>query len=315
MVRISVVTVSDRVSQGVRSDMSGPLAVELLSDYGQIVTHITVADGEESVRQAIHDAASAGANVVFTTGGTGVTERDQTPEGTLPLIKKRLLGVEHLLRNDPDVAYAALSRGVAGIAEVAGNTVFVVNAPGSQGGVRDAVNAVGPLLEHLVDQTRGGDHHEQATFTVQNRGRSDGGDAQVVISGVSAEPIDMQTLLDAVDDDSAGAVTSFCGQVRNHDLARPVVAIDYEGHPNAGEVVKQIAQELSAGAGACKIAVLHRTGHLKVGDVALGAAVSASHRKEAFRVLEALIEEVKMRLPVWKCQYFADGTSEWTGAA
>ncbi|MFC2609334.1 MAG: molybdenum cofactor biosynthesis protein MoaE, partial [Peptidiphaga gingivicola] len=71
----------------------------------------------------------------------------------------------------------------------------------------------------------------------------------------------------------------------------------------------------AAGSGACKIAVLHRTGGLRVGEIALGAAVSSSHRKEALRVLEAVIERVKLRLPIWKRQEFADGSAEWTGQA
>ena len=125
----------------------------------------------------------------------------------------------------------------------------------------------------------------------------------------------MEALAAAVDDPSAGAVVTFCGQVRNHDDARPVVSIDYEAHPEAGNVVRKIAADVAAGSGACKIAVLHRTGGLRVGEIALGAAVSASHRKEALRVLEAVIEQVKLRLPIWKRQEFADGSAEWTGQA
>jgi len=75
-----------------------------------------------------------------------------------------------------------------------------------------------------------------------------------------------------------------------------------------------LAEDAARGSGASRIAVLHRTGHAEVGDVALGAAVSAAHRKEALRVLEDVVEKVKLQLPVWKRQFFADGTSEWTGA-
>ena len=133
--------------------------------------------------------------------------------------------------------------------------------------------------------------------------------------GVSNEPIDMAQLIAEVNDDSAGAVVSFCGQVRNHDDARAVTAIDYEAHPDANVVVEQIVRQVEAGSGACKIAILHRVGHLDVGDVALGAAVSASHRNEAFAVLERVVEEVKLKLPVWKKQEFTDGSHEWTGCA
>ena len=113
---------------------------------------------------------------------------------------------------------------------------------------------------------------------------------------------------------AAGAIVTFRGQVRDHDEGRAVVAIDYEAHPDADAVVRRIAEDAARGSGASRIAVLHRTGHAEVGDVALGAAVSAAHRKEALRVLEDVVEKVKLQLPVWKRQFFADGTSEWTGA-
>lgn len=328
MPRIAVITVSDRVSSGKREDLSGPLAARLLRQYGDVTSIAVIPDGVGSVGRAIEEAVGAGADVVFTTGGTGVTARDATPEGTAPLLTQRMEGIEHLLRSNPNVPQAALSRGLAGVVKVEDQQAFVLNAPGSQGGVRDAVRIVGPLLEHIVSQMHGGDHpepdsrhspshrgHDAATWQTQNRGQSDGEDAKVQLAGVSADAIVMQDLVDAVDDDTAGALVTFCGQVRNHDNARPVVAIDYEAHPDADAVVARIARMAASESGACKIAVLHRTGHLKVGDVALGAAVSASHRKEALRVLEEVVEQVKMQLPVWKCQYFEDGTKEWTGAA
>ncbi len=330
MPKIAVITVSDRVSSGSRNDLSGPLAARLLGHYGDVTSVSVIPDGVGSVGRAIEEAVSSGVDVVFTTGGTGVTARDATPEGTAPLLSQRMEGIEHLLRSNPNVPQAALSRGLAGVVKVESRQAFVLNAPGSQGGVRDAVRIVGPLLGHIVSQMYGGDHpesssetpsssssrsHDAATWQTQNRGQSDGGDASVKTAGVSDEAIVMQDLVDAVDDDSAGALVTFCGQVRNHDNARPVVAIDYEGHPDADQVVARIARAVAAESGACKVAVLHRVGHLKVGDVALGAAVSASHRKEAFRVLEEVVEQVKMQLPIWKCQHFEDGTKEWTGAA
>ena len=157
--------------------------------------------------------------------------------------------------------------------------------------------------------------HEEATWRVQNRGVNDRSDAVVVRAGISYEPIDMAELETLVSTDSAGAIITFNGRVRNHDDGNSVVAIDYEAHPTAGEVVERIAAEVAAGSGACKIAIVHRAGHLNIGDIALGAAVSASHRREAFRTLEAAVEQVKMQLPVWKRQEFEDGSHEWTGSA
>lgn len=157
--------------------------------------------------------------------------------------------------------------------------------------------------------------HDEATWRIQHRGFNDGSDAEVVLAGVSEEPIRMQHLEDLVADDSAGAIVTFNGRVRNHDDGTGVVSIDYEAHPNAGSVVQKIANEVAAGSGACKIAIQHRSGHLEIGDVALGAAVSASHRDEAFRLLENAVEQVKLQLPVWKRQEFNDGSHEWTGTA
>ncbi len=327
---IAVITVSDRSFVGARPDVSGPLAAHLLGEFGTVTGPALVPDGIESVQHAIAEAIRSGADVVVTTGGTGITPRDLTPEGTEPLLTRRLPGIEALMRNNPAVATAALSRGLAGIATVHGRDAFVINAPGSTGGVRDVVAAVGPLLAHIVEQMRGEEtlhvtmaaakppvmnDHQTATWAIQHRGTNDGSDARVIRAGVSNEPIDMAQLIAEVNDDSAGAVVSFCGQVRNHDDARAVTAIDYEAHPDANVVVEQIVRQVEAGSGACKIAILHRVGHLDVGDVALGAAVSASHRNEAFAVLERVVEEVKLKLPVWKKQEFTDGSHEWTGCA
>ena len=163
--------------------------------------------------------------------------------------------------------------------------------------------------------TENASSHEEATWRVQNRGVNDGSDATVVRASVSHEPIDMAELEALVTADSAGAIVTFNGRVRNHDDGNSVVAIDYEAHPDASAVVEKLAAEVAVGSGACKIAIVHRAGHLNIGDIALGAAVSASHRKEAFRTLEAAVEQVKLQLPVWKRQEFADGSHEWTGSA
>ena len=156
--RIAVITISDRTAAGLREDLSGPLATRMLSEYGAVSGPIVVADGVESVREMIGHAIYCGAQVVFTTGGTGITSRDLTPEATEPLITQRMWGIEQRMRDNPKVPTAAISRGIAGIANIEGKRAFVVNAPGSSGGVKDAVEAVGPLLAHIVDQMEDGDH-------------------------------------------------------------------------------------------------------------------------------------------------------------
>lgn len=157
-IRIALITVSDRAAAGEREDLSGALAAELLGEYGAVSGPVVIPDGILTAREVIANAIYSGAQIVFTTGGTGITSRDLTPEATEPLITQRMWGIEQLMRNNPKVSTAAISRGLAGIAQHEGKRAFVMNAPGSQGGVRDAVAAVGPLFAHIVDQMEDGDH-------------------------------------------------------------------------------------------------------------------------------------------------------------
>lgn len=115
---------------------------------------------------------------------------------------------------------------------------------------------------------------------------------------------------------AAGAVVGFGGVVRDHDGGREVLRLHYTAHPSARDVVARIAQEVSEEvAGVRAVAVSHRVGDLEIGEEALVAAVSADHRAAAFEACAALVEAVKERLPVWKRQFFADGTDEWVGCA
>ena len=138
---------------------------------------------------------------------------------------------------------------------------------------------------------------------------------RVVFSSVMDETLSLTMHLAAVDDAAAGATVSFSGVVRDHDGGRGVSALEYHGHPTAASVVARVAGEIAARPGVIAVAVSHRIGLLKVGDVALAAAVSAAHRREAFAACIDLVDEVKRQLPVWKRQVFDDGTDEWVGMA
>ncbi|ULE35345.1 molybdenum cofactor biosynthesis protein MoaE [Mycobacterium sp. IDR2000157661] len=119
-----------------------------------------------------------------------------------------------------------------------------------------------------------------------------------------------------VADAAAGAVVSFAGVVRNHDGGRDVVRLEYSAHPSAAQTLADVVAEVAAEAhGVRAIAVSHRVGDLRIGDAALVAAVAADHRAAAFETCARLVDVVKERLPVWKHQFFADGSEEWVNSA
>ena len=154
MRRAAVITVSDRSSRGEREDTSGPLLASLLGELGLDVTPVVVVPDEAiAVADAVR-AAAAAHDVVVTTGGTGLSPRDVTPEAVAPLLDRQVPGIAEALRARGGVATSVLSRGVAG---TIGRTL-VVTLPGSTGGVRDGVAVLAPVLLHALDQLAGGDH-------------------------------------------------------------------------------------------------------------------------------------------------------------
>lgn len=128
---------------------------------------------------------------------------------------------------------------------------------------------------------------------------------------VSELPLDVAAHQAAVTHPGAGASVVFCGVVRESDHGRTVVELEYQGHPSAEQVLCEIAAEIAAEDDVLGLAVSHRVGVLRVGDVALVAAVATGHRREAFEACSRLVEQVKHRLPIWKRQVFDDGTDEW----
>jgi molybdopterin synthase catalytic subunit len=134
---------------------------------------------------------------------------------------------------------------------------------------------------------------------------------KVRIAEVSDLPLDVGAHSAATRDAAAGADVSFCGVVRDHDEGRTVVELEYTSHPSAEAILHQVAEEIAADPAVLAVAVSHRIGVLRIGDVALVASVTAAHRKQAFDSCQRLVDEVKARLPIWKRQVFADGTDEW----
>lgn len=161
MIRALAVTVSNRAAAGVYADRSGPVLVELLTGLGCATDGPVVVPDGEPVAAALRDAVAAGYDVVVTTGGTGLTPSDETPEMTRTVIDREVPGIAEAIRLEgrDKVPAAILSRGLAGLA---GRTL-IVNLPGSTGGVRDGMAVLGRVLAHAVDQIAGGDHPRPAT--------------------------------------------------------------------------------------------------------------------------------------------------------
>ncbi|MFE0748414.1 molybdenum cofactor biosynthesis protein B [Gordonia sp. NPDC058843] len=151
-----VVVASNRASSGVYADRSGPIIETWLTEQGFLVDECDVVADGPPVGDAVRAAIYAGVDLVVTTGGTGLSPTDRTPEQTRPLLDFEIPGLADAIRSAglPKVPTAVLSRGLAGVA----GTTLVVNLPGSTGGVRDGLGVLAGVVHHALDQIRGGDH-------------------------------------------------------------------------------------------------------------------------------------------------------------
>jgi molybdenum cofactor synthesis domain-containing protein len=147
-----------RAALGVYEDRTGPVIRDWLVARGfEVDGPVVVPDGPE-VAIALRAAIESGVDVLVTTGGTGISPRDVTPEATAPLLGVTLPGFHEELRRrgSASTPFALMSRGLAGIA----GSTFVVNLPGSTGGVRDGLDLLGEVVDHVLDQLAGGHHDD-----------------------------------------------------------------------------------------------------------------------------------------------------------
>ncbi len=320
--RAAVITCSDSAARGDAVDTSGPLAAQLLADLGHEVAGVSVvADDTGAIVGAVRQAIAAGARVVVTTGGTGAGPRDVTPEALRSMGLRELPGLGEAIRaaSRSTVPATDLSRALGGIVDDA----VVLALPGSPGGVRDGLAAVGGLLDHAAAVARGAGHPGRRPTAGTHAGaRADDSDLhEVGIVSTSAqgvlvgpERISEADVAGEVARDAAGAVVTFAGVVRDHDRGRSVTELHYEGHPDASRILAEVVAGTLDQPGVLAAAARHRTGDLAIGDLAFVAAVSAAHRREAFAACAWLVDEAKSRLPIWKHQHFADGTDEWVNS-
>lgn len=319
--RAHVIVVSSSAAAGTASDTTGPVLVAWLASLGFEVTGPeVVADGPDT-RTALQAATrqrlcgdgqgsdgqgSDGYAVVVTTGGTGLTADDQTPEITAALLDRRVPGIEHALMRAGLVhtPTAALSRGVAG---VVGSTL-VVNLPGSAGAVRDATEVLAPILPHALDQIGGVRTHVRGEASATKPTK-----LQVLEASITDAPLATDAAA-RVRTDESGAVVEFAGVIRNHDSGRTgITGLSYTCHPDAEAMLEAVVGETSAAFPGTRVFCQHRVGELAVGDVAIVVAVAAAHRGQAFACCEAVVDAVKARVPIWKEQHYSDGSHDWVG--
>lgn len=312
-----VLVVSSSVARGDATDTTGPELVEWLRGLGFATPDpVCVSDGHavaDALERILRDAPA----VVITTGGTGLTPDDVTPEMTARFIERRVPGIEQALiaQGLEHTPHAALSRGIAG---VAGSTL-VINLPGSRSAVRDAMVTLAPLVPHACEQIAGVRTHGRGGDEAALDATPGGATAQpattsaVVATKITRDPC-LTDAASTVVTPECGAVVEFSGVIRNHDSGRGgVVGLDYTCHPNAEKVLAQVVGEVAQAHPGTRIVCEHRVGSLQVGDVAIVVAVAAAHRKAAFDCCEDVVNQVKARVPIWKQQHYATGGHDWVG--
>ena len=137
--------------------------------------------------------------------------------------------------------------------------------------------------------------------------------AETVLCDVREQALSVDEVLEAVRHPQCGGIALFVGVVRDHDHGAEVSALEYSAHPSVVAELRRVCEEVARRHAVTRLAAVHRTGHLEVGETAVVVAVSAAHRGEAFTACRDLIDTLKSTVPIWKHQRFGDGSDEWVG--
>ena len=129
------------------------------------------------------------------------------------------------------------------------------------------------------------------------------------------DPLSVDELRAAVSDPGAGGIAMFAGAVRESDHGRDVTRLSYSAHPSAAAELRRVAEKVAVDYEVIALAAVHRVGDLEIGDLAVVVAASCAHRAEAFEACHVLIDRLKHEVPIWKHQWFRDGSTEWVGSA
>ena len=137
--------------------------------------------------------------------------------------------------------------------------------------------------------------------------------APIRLLGLREEPLRLDEVYAALDDPGAGGSCVFVGAVRDEDGGRGVSRLEYVAHPTALQRLQDVAEAVAANHPVRAVVAVHRVGVLEIGDLAVITGIASAHRDEAFRACRALIDELKATVPIWKHQFFVDGSQEWVG--
>lgn len=321
--RAVVVIVSTSAANGTAEDRCGPLLRSWLERRGMTVSVRTVPDGPQVLSLLREVTAGShgvdGPRFVITSGGTGLNSDDVTPEATAQVVEREAPGMMHALwaKGLEKTPTAVMSRGVAGQV----GCTFVVNLPGSRGGVKDGMAVLDPLLDHIsaqLEDVHGHGEDRSVTRTADEVVPAQPGDdapaGLVLHAELTEDPLDPGTARRAVADPSCGAVVGFSGVIRDHDGGRTgVTGLEYTAHPSAHEVLCDVVARAAADHPGTRVWAAHRTGALAVGDSALEVAVAAAHRREAFAACADVVDRIKEAVPIWKREAFRDGGHAWVG--